>query len=324
MTESSSHAAPSPSTAPVNLPTELISRYREDCAMRGMSPESLRRYISSLKIYARYLQERDLDILNVDRNVLRSFLEYLRNDRAVGLKTIGNYFTSMAMFYEFLEFEEYVDKNPVHSVRKRYIRRYKDNDDGQMRKLISVDEMARLINSTMDVRDKAIITLLAKTGIRRKELITLDVEDIDWVDQSIRLKPTPKRNNRTIFFDDETAIILHRWVRARESRNEKGSKALFINNLGTRLNRNGVYLAVTKPAEKLGLHNPNSDRIEDHFSPHCCRHWFTTHLRRAGMSREFIQELRGDVRKEAIDIYDHIDKKELRESYLAHIPQLGI
>jgi len=65
-----------------------------------MSPESLRRYISSLKIYARYLQERDLDILNVDRNVLRSFLEYLRNDRAVGLKTIGNYFTSMAMFYE--------------------------------------------------------------------------------------------------------------------------------------------------------------------------------------------------------------------------------
>jgi integrase/recombinase XerD len=324
MTESSSRAVPSTVTAPVDLPTELISRYKEDCAMRGMSPESLRRYISSLKIYARYLQERNLDILNVDRNVLRSFLEYLRNDRAVGLKTIGNYFTSMAMFYEFLEFEEYVDKNPVHSVRKRYIRRYKDNDDGQMRKLISVDEMARLINSTLDVRDKAIITLLAKTGIRRKELITLDVEDIDWVDQSIRLKPTPKRTNRTIFFDDETAIILHRWVRARENRNEKGSKALFINNLGTRLNRNGVYLAVTKPAEKLGLHNPNSDRMEDHFSPHCCRHWFTTHLRRAGMSREFIQELRGDVRKEAMDIYDHIDKKELRESYLVHIPQLGI
>ena len=324
MTESSSHAIPSLSTAQVDLQAELIRRYREDCVIRGMSPESLRRYISSLKIYARYLQERDLDILNVDRNVLRSFLEYLRNERNVGLKTIGNYFTSMAMFYEFLEFEEYVDKNPVHSVRKRYIRRYKDNDDGQIRKLISVEEMARLINSTLDVRDKAIITLLAKTGIRRKELITLDVDDIDWVDQSIRLKPTPKRTNRTIFFDDETAIILHRWVRARESRNEKGSKALFINNLGTRLNRNGVYLAVTKPAEKLGLHNPNSDRMEDHFSPHCCRHWFTTHLRRAGMSREFIQELRGDVRKEAIDIYDHIDKKELRESYLVHIPQLGI
>lgn len=88
--------------------------------------------------------------------------------------------------------------------------------------------------------------------------------------------------------------------------------------------RNGVYLAVTKPAERLGLSNPSSPRSEDQFSPHCCRHWFTTHLRRSGMTREFIQELRGDVRKEAIDIYDHIDKKELRESYLAYIPQLGI
>jgi site-specific recombinase XerD len=55
-----------------------------------------------------------------------------------------------------------------------------------------------------------------------------------------------------------------------------------------------------------------------------CRHWFTIHLRRAGMPRQFIQELRGGVRKEAIDIYDHIYEKELRESYLAHIPQLGI
>jgi integrase/recombinase XerD len=42
------------------------------------------------------------------------------------------------------------------------------------------------------------------------------------------------------------------------------------------------------------------------------------------MPREFIQELRGDVRREDIDIYDHIDLKELKESYLSHIPKLGI
>ncbi|GEM_PF-2209533 len=71
---------------------------------------------------------------------------------------------------------------------------------------------------------------------------------------------------------------------------------------------------MTVAAEHVGLHNPGSDQMEDHFSPHCCRHWFTTHLRRAGMTREFILVLRGDVRREAIDIYDHIDKKELRES----------
>lgn len=306
-----------------DLPADLISQFREDCDVRGMSHESSRRYYSSLRIYAQYLSSRNQDILSVDKNIVKGFLDYLRRDRGVGQKTIENYFCALSSFYEFLEYEEYIDKNPINSVRKRYLHRYKDNDDGQVRKLISVEDMAKLINSVLDIRDKAVITLLAKTGIRRNELIKLDVDDVDLVEGSIRLKPTPKRTNRTVFFDDETALILHRWLRARASRNPKNSKALFVNNEGGRLNRNGVYLAVTKAAECAGLHNPDSDRTEDHFSPHCCRHWFTTHLRRAGMSREFIQELRGDVRREAIDIYDHIDKKELRESYLAHIPQLG-
>jgi len=303
---------------------DLIDQFRDDCDVRGMSPESTRRYYSSLRIYVQYLSSINQDLLLVDKNTIKGFLDYLRRERRVGQKTVENYFCALSSFYEFLEYEGYIDRNPINSVRKRYLRRYKDNDDGQVRKLISVEDMARLINSVLDIRDKAIIALLAKTGIRRNELIKLDVDDVDLIEGSIRLKPTPKRTNRTVFFDDETAIILHRWLRARASRNHKNSSALFINNEGGRLNRNGVYTVVTKAAERIGLHDPSSERTEDHFSPHCCRHWFTTHLRRAGMPREFIQELRGDVRREAIDIYDHIDKMELRESYLAHIPQLGI
>jgi integrase/recombinase XerD len=306
-------------------PLNLIAQFGEDCLTRGLTPETARRYLSSLKIFNKYLEENDLNLIETDRNTLRNFINYLRTDRGVSQRTIETYFASMASFFGYLEYERYIEKNPIYEVRKRYLQKYKDNDDGQVRKLISVEEMAKLINLTMGVRDRAIISLLAKTGIRRNELIKLDINDINWIEQSIRLKPTAKRTNRTVFFDDETAIVLHRWIKSSEETRKKFKTiALFISNKGGRLNRNGVYLAVTRPAEKIGLHNPNSDRMEDHFSPHCCRHWFTTHLRRAGMSREFIQELRGDVRKEAIDIYDHIDKKELRESYLAHVPQLGI
>ncbi len=77
-------------------------------------------------------------------------------------------------------------------------------------------------------------------------------------------------------------------------------------------------------AAGVGLHNPKSERIEDHFTPHCCRHWFTTHLRRAGMDREFITVLRGDARKDSMSVYDHVDREELRNSYLAKMPRLGI
>jgi len=312
--------SPSTSVPPLNH----IEGFRKDCQIRGLSKGSIPRYLSVIKIFTQYLEWRGTDLLEVERDVLRDFLEYLRIERKVAHKTVENYFTVLSSLYEYLAYEGYIDLNPVLPVRKRYVRRYKDNNEGQMRKLISIEEMKLLINSVVDIRDKSIITLLAKTGIRRNELITLDVEDIDWIEHIIKLKPTAKRSNRIIFFDDETAFILRRWLRARDLRDKVNSAALFINIYGNRLNRNGVYLAVTNAAKRVGLHDPNSDRMEDHFSPHCCRHWFTTHLRRAGMPREFIQELRGDARKEAIDIYDHIDKKELRESYLAHIPQLGI
>lgn len=302
----------------------LIQDFVKDCALRGMSPRSIPHYGYITKIFKIYLEGKGAKFQDVDKDHLRGFIEYLKIEKGVAGKTVENYFAVLSTFYDYLTFEGLASSNPVLPIRRRYLRRYKDNGSTQERKLISVEEMAQIINSEMDIRNKAIITLFAKTGIRRNELITLDVDDIDLVEMRIRLKPTAKRTNRIVFYDAEAAFILRRWLRAREQQNKKRINALFLNAEGNRLDRGGILFLVRQAAERVGLHNSESDHMEDHFSPHCCRHWFTTHLRRAGMSREFIQELRGDVRKEAIDIYDHIDKKELKESYLAHIPQLGI
>jgi integrase/recombinase XerD len=127
-----------------------------------------------------------------------------------------------------------------------------------------------------------------------------------------------------VFFDDECAIVLKRWLKVREKLNPR-TKALFASYQSlNRFDRNGLYTATVKYATNLGFHNSNSPRLEDHFSPHCYRHWFTTWLRRNGMPREFVKELRGDRRKEAMDIYDHIDHYELKRAYLACIPKLGV
>jgi integrase/recombinase XerD len=306
------------------LTTEaLFKRFLDDCDAQGMSPRSLPGYKSALKMFGLYIDLAGGNILEVDQGALRGFIVYSR-DQGRSQRSIKLIFSVLSSFYEYLKYEGLVSSNPVLDVRKRYLRRYKDNGDGHERQLISVEDMARMINSTMDIRDKAIITLLAKTGIRRNELISLDVSDVDFIENQIRLKPTAKRTNRTIFIDDECSFILRRWLRVREGMNRHKETALFLSSWSLRSSRNDVYLAVTKAAGRIGKHNPESDRMEDHFSPHNCRHWFTTHLRRRGMRREFIQELRGDIRKDAIDIYDHIDLKELKEAYLAAIPRLGI
>lgn len=301
--------------------TSLLEAFREDCINRGMTPESIRRYISSLRTFLAWLDGRGIDVKHVDRFVLRELLSYLRS-KGLKQKTLENYFSAISSFYDFLQYENVVNGNPVIPVRKRYLNPYKKNKNSE-RKVLTVKEASLLVNSIPYIRDKAIVLLLLKTGIRRGELISIDVQDINWEEQSIILKPKAKRTNRIVFFDDETARILKKWLKVREKLNPK-TDALFVNERGGRLNRNGVYTAVTKWAAMLGFHNPNSQNPMDKFTPHTCRHCFTTWLRKSGMRREFIQELRGDARREAIDIYDHIDKDELRRAYLSHIPKLGV
>ncbi|MEM3881744.1 MAG: phage integrase N-terminal SAM-like domain-containing protein, partial [Candidatus Bathyarchaeia archaeon] len=178
-------------------PSALIEDFSRDCHLRGMTKESIRRYISSLRIFAKFLEKHGLNISDVNVNVLRDFLQHVVYERKAKHKTVENYFSALSAFYDYLTFEGYVASNIVLPFRKRYLKRYKAGYDDPERRLLSVEEMSRLVNSILDPRDKAIAVLLAKTGIRRGELLRLDVEDINWAEYSITLKPTPKRSNRT-------------------------------------------------------------------------------------------------------------------------------
>lgn len=305
---------------------DLLEEFLKDAELQGLDERTIQTYRSDLQYFVDWL---NVDPRSAGRDELKDFLHHLKNDRtardgSTGLKpsTLNTYFSAMNSFYQFLRYEGDIQENPIPEFRQRYLDISQD-ESNPTRQLLSVKEMSTLVHGTLDSRNRAIIIVFAKTGIRRRELIRINLQDIDWAEQSIRLKPMPKRSNLVVFFDGETARCLERWLRAREG-DEPDTEALFTNQYGGRLKRNGVYTAVTKHAEQVGFHDPDSRDPQERFTPHCGRHWFTTHLRRSGMKREFIKELRGDSRSDAIDIYDHIDRKELRESYLAHIPTLGI
>lgn len=151
----------------------------------------------------------------------------------------------------------------------------------------------------------------------------METGDINWQNQSILLKPKKKRSNRVVFFDDETAYVLQSWLDSRLTRGPMDS-ALWISSWGKKVDYGALAYVTLKASLHLGLHHPESPRMEDHFSAHCCRHWFSTHLFRAGMEERYISWLRGDAPKGSIGQYIHIDPEDVRRSYLAHIPQLGI
>jgi integrase/recombinase XerD len=303
---------------------DRVEQFCKDCRLRGMTEESVRRYTSSVLAFEEFLLRKGKSVNGADAQVLREFLFHLKEQSKVSHKTIENYFSALSSFYDYLQFEGIVSSNVILPFRRRYLRKYKEDYPGPGRRLLTVEEMGRLVNSILDPRDRAISTLLAKTGIRRGELLRIDVDDVKWKEYSITLKPAAKRSNRVVFFDDECAVVLRRWLAVREKLRPR-VRALFVSYQSlNRLDRNGCYAALVKHARRLGFHDPSSSRLEDHFGPHCFRHFFTTFLLRSGMPREYVKELRGDSRKEAIDIYHHIDREELRKSYLACTPKLGL
>ncbi|MEM4703589.1 MAG: phage integrase N-terminal SAM-like domain-containing protein, partial [Candidatus Bathyarchaeia archaeon] len=174
-------------------PQRFIENFCRDCELRGMTEESIRRYKSSLKIFTRFLNRNGLNMDDVNAYTLRDFLQHIIYERKNKNKTVENYFSALSAFYDYLTFEGIANTNIILPFRKRYLRRYKNGFDDPERKLLTIEEMSKLVNSIMDPRDKAIAVLLAKTGIRRGELLRLDVEDINWEEYSITLKPTPKR-----------------------------------------------------------------------------------------------------------------------------------
>jgi len=303
---------------------ELMSSFKAHLRMRGVGSRCISTYSSNTGIFLRFLEGANVDPRSVKRIHLTRFLGYLRDERKVKGKTIHYYFTAINAFYKFLVWEQIIKVNPVPEVVENLVRKYKRQDPPALRKIITVDQMAGLVHSIQDARDRALVLLLAKTGIRRNELITLDVEDLNLSQLTIILKPHRKRTNRILFIDDETRRVLEAWLKVRAQTvpdPERGP--LFINQYQTRLNRNGVAWAVRKWATAIGIHDPRSDKLNDHFTPHCCRHWFTTHMRKAGMSREHRAWLRGDSLRDAQDTYDHVDPDEVKLDYQKRMPQLG-
>jgi integrase/recombinase XerD len=294
--------------------------YVADLRLRGFAKTTVDSDIRRLRQYLRWCEERGLDPMLAEKEDLK---EYLAESRSKGhkLATLKKTFGTLAGFYEYLEEEKKASAAPVRYIQKKYLRAYKS--DAETRKLISVEEAAKMVTATIDSRDRAILLVLFKTGIRREELVTLDVVDVDMSRMQIKLKPTAKRSNRIVFFDDECRETLSRWLTVR-ARLQPESTALFTGKGGSRLHGGGVWIVVAKAAQRVELTDPHSEKLDERFSAHACRHWHATHLIRAGMRREYVQWLRGDAMKDAIDVYNHIDPEDVKRSYLAHIPRLGI
>jgi len=309
---------------------QIISEFLKHCKLRDMTQKTIENYQSAVQIYKDFLHEHNNTILMVNgmanKGIIEDFLQYLRNDRKVSYARIKIYFSALSALYSFLHYNGHVKTNIILTVRQMYVRSFKNGYKPQQRRILDLAELGNFLNGIIDIRTKAIVLLLAKTGMRREELVMVDVDDINWIERSVMVKPNQfhKRTFLKTFFDEETEHILKQWMNRRQTLVLSGEKALFISDFGQRMKRSGIYNNVVKWATQLGQHDSHSKDYQKKFSVHNLRHEFTSLLQQQGMPRKHLQMLRGDSSREVVDLYSHPSDNELRRSYLACMPRFGV
>lgn len=247
-----------------------LEKWQTDARIRRMSEDTIKKYSYDILNFSAFAESRGIAPLAADRDLVRAWVDALRQ-RGNKTQTIQHRLAALSSFFEYFIYEGELQINPVGPVRKRYLSCYKTDSEKGVRQSISVEQAAAMVGAMMDPRDQLILALLLKTGMRRKELLAMDIDDIDWRNKSIRLKPMKKRSNLTVFFDEETARLMRRWLAVRETRCRNGTRALWISTWGEKVDHGSITYVVRKAAVRAGLHDSSSPDLESHFSPHCCR-----------------------------------------------------
>ena len=172
-------------------------------------------------------------------------------------------------------------------------------------------------NDGIALRDRALIELLYSSGARVSEVVALNFRDISFLEEGVTtlLVRGKGGKDRVIPVGSFAKKAVDDYlVRIRPKLAEKrASEALFLNNRGGRLSRQGAWEIVLAAAKRAG--------IDSKVSPHALRHSFATHLLDGGADIRVVQELLGHSSVTTTQIYTLVTIDKLRESYASAHPR---
>ena len=296
---------------------EYIDRFSEYLKyQRNASEHTLRNYISDLEQFYDYLcprnangARRDLNISEIDHITIREYMATLY--QAKRKKTsISRKLATLRTFFRFLCREQVLEMNPARLVSSPRLEK-------RLPKVISIDEVFQFIETpdaetVLGKRDRAILELLYATGCRVSEVAGMNLEDIDFKHETIRVRGKG-RKERFVPFGSKAKEALGRYIEVRERLlaeapdHKREPRAVFFNYQGTRITTRSIGRLVDKYVKECAMAND--------ISPHSLRHSFATHLLSAGADLRAIQELLGHARLSTTQIYTHVSIDQLMQVY---------
>jgi len=296
---------------------EYIDRFSDYLKyQRNASEHTLRNYISDLDQFYDYLCPRTaegartaLNISEIDHITIREYMATLY--QAKRKKTsISRKLATLRTFFRFLCREQVLEMNPARLVSSPRLEK-------RLPKVISIDEVIKFVETPdaeteLGKRDRAILELLYATGCRVSEVAGMNLEDIDFNHETIRVRGKG-RKERFVPFGSKAKEALAKYIDVRGAllavapEHKREHKAVFLNYQGTRITTRSIGRLVDKYCKECAMAN--------NISPHSLRHSFATHLLSAGADLRAIQELLGHARLSTTQIYTHVSIDQLMQVY---------
>ena len=269
-----------------------------------------------LSKYTRDAYHRDLNYLqnycikknikkwsNLKSQQLRDFISD-RHRKGISGRTLQRNLSSIRTFYRYLCKIDVVSINPAEGI-------ITPKSSRKLPKLLDVDQTFQLLeikeNDVLAIRDKAIIELIYSSGLRLTEVISLNINDIDFIDRVLTVIGKGKKA-RNLPIGKFAIQAIDDWLKSRQKlvKNNK-ERALFISNRGSRISPRSVQERIKRWAVKQGL--------SGNVHPHMLRHSFASHILESSGDLRAVQELLGHADISTTQVYTHLDFQHLAQVY---------
>ena len=266
--------------------------------IEGCSEKTLKYYKTTIESMITSLKKDVRHILTED--LRRYLIDYQKKNQSSRV-TIDNIRRILSSFYSWLEDEDYIIKSPVRRI-------HKIKTAINIKEAYSDDEMERMRDNCQNLRDLAIIDMLASTGMRIGEMVLLNKADIDFVEKECVVFGKGSKE-RIVYFDSRTKLHLQKYLKSRKDNNP----ALFVSlrSPHNRIQIGGIEHRLREMGRTLNIPKVH---------PHKFRRTLATMAIDKGMPIEQLQKLLGHQRIDTTLRYAMVKQNNVK---IAHRKYIG-
>ncbi len=273
---------------------------------RNLSSNTIKAYASDLDILSSAIENTDdLNLSNIQKVINKHKSDH--SDKSVLRLT-----ACLKSFLKFLYLEKIISQD-LASLIESISSTFTLPKTLDVQTVISLIEGIKPENSKL-IRDRLIFEFLYGTGCRISELVNIDLQDIDFEANVIKIRFGKGSKQRLIPLGSNLKKSIESYVIQVRSNLVKSKicDSLLLNARGQRLSRQSIWMVISNYAKEYGIKD---------LTPHTLRHAFATHLLEGGADVRVVQELLGHSSINTTQIYTHVTVDKLRETFIQTHPR---